>query len=292
MNYTIDSARKYLTWYNLRGITYVISGACLWLKEKYIPAVACLEKGNYKKDHELLSDCYYMLGDIHDFNGCPKAAIKAYQKSLRYNPQYSYSIRELASMNHNIGNYQKAVSLITKAVKLHPEDKYSQMDYNIIVNSAQDDKPLYQQDDICWQARELLAREKPKQALKLLQSNSTIDALKTKTCILLIMNENTAALDQFSKLTKTTGLIEFTHFDWFYSTGFIWKSVEYWETIAKLAKANRFNYSIMPSDDNLKDQILDCIAKRKLYSKADLKRLNKYYHAIVQAKIQKIQKKK
>ncbi len=44
--------------------------------------------------HDQLSDAYYVLGDIHDFNGAPKAAIKSYQKSIELSPS-SGSWREL-----------------------------------------------------------------------------------------------------------------------------------------------------------------------------------------------------
>lgn len=271
MKYLLEKDRKYLLWNNQRGIAHIISRGYHWFKDKYLPAIKRIEKANLKKDRYLLGWCYYMIGDVHDFNGCPKAAIKAYQKSFLIDPENAAALREMGSMYDQIGQYKKAVSALNKSLKIDPDDEYfiSTLKDGVDFGST----PLYQKKDICWQAREYLAQDKPNSTLGLLDKKRSIPALKIKACAYGVLNDTGAAIKQWRKIANAKGTVEMTYADWFYMTDSVWNSSAFWELIAQCAKQNRFTtFSTLYMNPSLWEKV---IPFRKRNSKAEFERWNK-----------------
>ncbi len=287
MAYTLESARKYLQWYNQRGISGVIARDCFWLKENYLPAVACLEKANFKKDKFLLGWSYYMIGDVHDFTHCPKAAIKAYRKSFEFDPLNAPAMREIGGCYYYMGQNKKAATVLKKALQIDPDDKYAAVDYQIAIEDPCE--ALYKKGDICWQAREFIAQDKPESAIKLLKGKRSIEAYKTMSRAHSVLEQGSEAVEQWQKIAKLTSKIEMTYADWFYMTDTVWNSVDFWQAITVCSKQNRFKYSMWP-ENSITDHIVDNVVNRKFYSKADLKRCNKNYFLIAQYHIARISK--
>ena len=125
MKHSLKKDRKYLIWNNQRGIAHVISQNYVWFKEKYLTAISRLEEARQKKDRPLLSWCYYMIGDVHDFNQCPRAAIQAYQKSVSLWQKNAAALREMANMHETMGQYKKATSLLKKSIQIDPNDEHA-----------------------------------------------------------------------------------------------------------------------------------------------------------------------
>jgi tetratricopeptide (TPR) repeat protein len=285
MKHSLEKDRQYLNWHNHRGIAYVISRGHCWFKEKYLPAIHRLEEAGLKKDRFLLSNCYYMIGDVHDFNNCPKTAIKAYKKSFEVEPSNSAALREMGIMYETIGCYKKAASLLKKAIQINPHDELAVSDYKYRCSEG---PPLYRKGDVCWQAREYLAQDKPKSVLKLLEKRHFIPALQIKACACGILNDTNAILEQWSKIADAKETIEVTYADWFYMPDAIPNSSKFWEKIAHCAKQNRFTYSIWPTLDSLYGIVVPFPSRRKRITKADLKRCNKCSFLLAQYHIARI----
>lgn len=62
------------------------------------------------EDRRLLSGAYYVVGDIHDFNGAPRAAISAYRRSLRFDPSEAAAWREIGGMLDRMGHRTRAAA--------------------------------------------------------------------------------------------------------------------------------------------------------------------------------------
>ena len=74
--------KKYLRWNIQRGISWIHSRGYEWFTKRYLTSIKNLEQPPKKNsdDKFLLSDAYYCVGDVHDFNDAPLTAIKAYKK--------------------------------------------------------------------------------------------------------------------------------------------------------------------------------------------------------------------
>ena len=286
MKYSLNKDRKYLTWNNQRGIAHVISRNYFWFKGKYLTAIYRLEDACLKKDRPLLSWCYYMIGDVHDFNNCPKAAIRAYNKSFALDSTNAASLREMGNMYEIIGQYQKAASLLKKAVQIDPDDEYAISDYEDAVNFG--GIPLYQNNDIIWQAREYLAQDKPKLVIKLLSKKRSTPARQGTACAYGVLDDTNAALEQWRKIANAKETFEMSYSDWFYMTDTVWNSAELWEIVAQCAKQNRFEYSVWQMSDSLWNKVIQFPSKRKRNSKADLRRCNKLGFLLAQYHIARI----
>jgi tetratricopeptide (TPR) repeat protein len=286
MKSSLEKDRTYLNWHNSRGIAFVISRGYRWLKDKYLPAVCRLEKAGYNKDRFLLSDCYYMIGDIHDFNECPKAAIKAYQESFDWCPQNASALREIGTMYERMGHYKKASSILMQSFQIDPDDEWVISEYKDTLDAG--GVPLYRKEDICWQARECLAKDRPNSALKLLIKKKTVPARQIMACAYGMLDDTNAAIEQWRKIAKVKDFIEIRYADWFYMADAVWNHAAFWEAIEKCSKENRFTYGIWYCCDSLWEKVIPFPAHRKRGSKLDLKRCNKRSFLLAQYHIARI----
>lgn len=286
MKHSLENDRKYLIWNNQRGIAHVISRDYRWFMDRYLPAVIRLEKAGFKKDRFLLSDCYYMIGDINDFNKCPKAAIKAYQKSFKIDTTHSEALREMGDMYERMGKYKKAASLLKESLRINPHDECAISDYECAIESG--GHALYDEKDTCWKAREFLAADRPNSALKLLAKKRSIAALQIKACAYGILNNTEAFLEQWHKIAKSKKNIEMGYVDWFYMTDSIWNSEPFWKIFASCAKENRFIYGVWSTFDSLYDAIVPLKTNGNRKCKADIRRCNRRIFLLTQYHIAQI----
>ena len=52
-----------------------------WNYQWFFPALKCLSRSSLRLDRLLAAVGHYVLGDVHDFNGAPLAAVRAYRRS-------------------------------------------------------------------------------------------------------------------------------------------------------------------------------------------------------------------
>lgn len=286
MIHSLEKDRKYLIWNNQRGIAHVVSRGYHWLKDKYLPAIKRIEEADMNKDRYLLNDCYYMIGDIHDFNDCPKAAIKAYKRSFEFASDNAAALREMGNMYERIGQYKKAVSVLRKSLQIDPDNEFAISDYEDAIDSG--GTPLYQKKDVCWQAREYLAQDKPNSALRLLDKKRSIPALQINACAYGMLNNTGASIEQWHKIASAKGTVEMTYADWFYMTDSVWNNTAFWELIAQCAKQNRFVYGIWYMNPSLWEKVIPFPKHRKTQSNTDLKRCNRRSFLLAQYHITRI----
>jgi tetratricopeptide (TPR) repeat protein len=257
MKNSLEKDRKYLNWNNRRGVVWIIGRGYFWFKQRYLTAVRRIERANQKKDRFLLSDCWYQIGDVHDFNDCPLAAITTYKRSFDLNPTHAEALREMGGMYENMGQYRKAVSVLKKSLEINPNDEYAQMDYEFVLNSLKYGGPLlYKRGDLCWRARELLARDRPAAVLRLLKNKRSIPARQIIACACGMLNDTDGIVEQWQRIAKARGMIETGYADWFYIEDCVWGSAIFWEIIADCARQNRFNHGVWPMIDSLWETVI------------------------------------
>jgi tetratricopeptide (TPR) repeat protein len=278
MKDSLEKDRKYLRWNNRRAVAWITGRGYFWFKQRYLHAVRRVERANRKKDRFLLSDCCYQIGDVHDFNDCPLAAIAAYKRSFDLDPTHAEALREMGVKYEDIGQYRKAVSVLKKSLKINPGDKNTQMDYEFALNSLKyGGPPLYKKGDTCWRARELLARDRPAAVLRLLKNKRSIPARQITACACGMLNDTDGIIEQWQRIAKARGMIETGYADWFYIEDCVWDNAIFWEIIADCARQNRFNHGVWPMIDSLWETVIPQPANVRSFqkSKADRLRYNK-----------------
>lgn len=154
--------------WGLKGVGGTHYKGYRWLKRTFIPALNRAENDKLTSKRKMyLADAYYVLGDIHDLNDAPKAAIKAYSKSIALYPS-SGAWREIGGMHTNMGNIPEAIKCIETALSIDPEDEDALSDLEYIKDDSFDSQ-LFIVGDIFWDVRELLAKNALDDALIILK---------------------------------------------------------------------------------------------------------------------------
>ena len=148
--------------------------------------------------------------------------------------------------------------------------------------------PLYRKNDICWQAREYLARDKPNSALKMLSKKRSVITRQIMACAYGVLEDTNAVLEQWRKIANAKESIETTYADWFYMTEAVMDSAEFWKMIAQCARQNRFIYGVWQMSNSLWDKIIHSPDHRRINSRADLRRCNKRIFLLAQYHIVRI----
>ncbi|MCI5209044.1 MAG: hypothetical protein D3910_09665 [Candidatus Electrothrix sp. ATG2] len=214
-----------------------MSTDCVWLSCKhlpptFLPTIYKAENSIGSEKHAaLLSDAYYLLGDIHDFNEAPLAAIKAYKKSIEvYDNGYSW--RELGGMYGNIGEIEKALSCLRKAIDLEPDDKYTQMDLRFFEET--DDTRIYDDGDPYWEAREFLAVNQYEKFYGVIAPKKGLKKVLYKCLALGAQNKEDQYVQCIGQLQNFEKKFRFAWCNWFYRPANIEENALYWQILISL----------------------------------------------------------
>ena len=275
--------------WGINGVGDAHNKGCRWFKRTFLPALHRAEnKRLNSKKKVLLANAYYLLGDIYDFNHAPNAAIKSYLKSIEFYP-LSGAWRELGCMYGNIGQREKCIQCIEKALLLNPNDKDAEMELKF----TKDDQfycSFYEKGDIFWQVNELLAENQHEKALDLLKNKQSLEAKLHRARIYGSQDDDTRYLNEWLSIAKGNKQFSFAHADWFFVPEAIWDSAEYWQCLIDVFP--RLNPGVSIYDNSLSDnyyvelkgkkgkecQILLVMAQFNLYKcKNDVKRMSEMH---------------
>ena len=232
---------SFLTRWGKRGLLRIHGRGFEFVKDEFFPAIERLaEKSKTKTEKGLVADSYYFLGDIHDFNDAPKAAIRAYKKGITFFPHLNYAEgfhREIGCMYERMGKYKTAIKYIKKSLKIYADDKYAQGDLECVEWSLKrGDPPLYKAGDWKWEVNELLAQTKPKKALQILLKRKSLKAALLRARAYGVLNEADHQLSEWKKLKTITGPIALEYGDWFFLMDKNDDSVEFWKILYTVRK--------------------------------------------------------
>lgn len=220
-----------------------------WLRDIFSPAIE-FAQNTFVDEERLIANCFYVLGDIYDFNGAPLAAINAYAKAIHYDNQFAAAYREMAGMYQGMGDYEKALQFIEIAVTLNPEERNALSDRKFIIEDlAQRPEPLYKKSDVIWQCNELLADFSCQQALSGLSNSMDIDSCKARARCYGALADNPHYLKEWDKLSESGLEVEFEYSDWFYMPEQIFDTPEVWHIL--LSMYQRIKPNVFVSLDSL-----------------------------------------
>jgi tetratricopeptide (TPR) repeat protein len=142
------------------GIALLHSRGYQWFKSEFLPYLN-LGDTLLPNELELLADCWYIVGDVHDFNGTPLRAIESYKKALEYDDEVDGAYREIANMYEQIGQYTEALEYINVAIGKMPEEEELMDERAAIQDSINyTTEPYLTQDNKAWTLAEELGEGK------------------------------------------------------------------------------------------------------------------------------------
>ena len=205
-----------------------------WMRDELMPAIALVE-GDASPNEELLSDAWYIVGDIHDFNDAPLAAIEAYRKSTEADPRSAASFRELAIMHARIGEYESALDTINQALEIDNEVPHGFDDLASIQQAAeQGEELMFVQGDLIWAASEALGRFDPAAGLAALGEAQTAAELQALARCVGALAQTDHYLGLWEQISATGEPIELAYADWFFMADGAYDDVRFWQTLRGL----------------------------------------------------------
>ena len=197
----------------------------------YVPAVKTLKKSRLHKDLDLAAFGCHQIADVWWMAGAPKRSITFYQQSFRLYPT-PYPITELARRYVEIGKPVEAEKTARKAHRQYPQDELVRsMIYDLSEGKVAAE---FRGGDPVWESSELLAKGKPKAALKALKGARGMQARLKRAAILGILGEYDKAIRQWRKLSKLKGDVFIGVDDWFYMSEGVFDHPDFWLAMKKL----------------------------------------------------------
>ena len=198
--------------------------SCRFVFGELLPALGVLDDARAsRRDRKLLGTGYAFLGDVHDFNEAPLAAARAYRAAVRCDPDDGWSWRELGQMLTNVARYRAALRALRRAEPFlgddtslrwyvtEAEERLRDGDAPWYRNGGQEMKPAP-----CWDAAELLARNRPKAALRLLAGRRHPYLRKVRARCFGALGRTEEFLEEWRGLARTKGAVELECADWFH----------------------------------------------------------------------------
>jgi TPR repeat protein len=106
---------------------YEESDARLQLIDLYIATnnikAADKEVSTYSKISKDEATIYFLKGYMYYQNNKPKEARSSFEKALSLNPDFLMAKKNVALLEYNAGNYQKAIEILQEIIQKHPSDK-------------------------------------------------------------------------------------------------------------------------------------------------------------------------
>jgi tetratricopeptide (TPR) repeat protein len=215
------------------GVSYAHGKGYEFFKDILLPNI--MDAEHHIDEKQLIADCWYIIGDIYDFNGAPLKAIESYRKAIQFDPEIASAYREMGNIQVRIGEYENAVSNIKKAIKIDAIDKYAVEDLKDAENSLRNNnKPLYTKDDFNWKLAELLANQSFEDIIKLTEKSTQISELKKRASAFGGLFENENFLAVWKKIEHSKLELEIEYCDWFYMPDKVYESDTIWRIFKQL----------------------------------------------------------
>lgn len=243
------------------GIALLHSRGYQWFKSEFLPYLN-LGDTLLADQVELLADCWYLVGDVYDFNGTPIKAIESYKKALEYDDDVDGAYREIANMYEQIGQYTEALEYINIAIEKMPEEEELLDDKASIQDSINYTvEPYLTAKNQAWTLSEQLAQgevEAVVQTIAALESpNIAVLQCLAKAYGMELKKE--AYLKTWERILQTEGNMTLNYADWFYMPRSIYNNEKIWLLIKELSP--RVNEAIFIEFDSLSEHYSEVLSQ-------------------------------
>lgn len=245
--------KAFLTEVENDGIALLHSRGYQWFKSEFLPYLN-LGDTLLADSMELLADCWYLVGDVHDFNGTPTKAIESYKKALEYDDDVDGAYREIANMYEQIGEYTKALEYINVAIEKMPDEEELMDDRASIQDSINYTvEPYLNSNNKAWTLAEQLAEGKIEAVVETIQDleHPEVAVLQCLAKAYGAQNKEEEYLKTWEQIARTEENINLNYADWFYMPLSIHNSETIWSLIKTLS--SRVEEAIFIDFDSLNE---------------------------------------
>lgn len=243
------------------GIALLHSRGYQWFKSEFLPYLN-LGDTLLADQVELLADCWYIVGDVHDFNGAPLKAIESYKKALEYDDEVDGAYREIANMYEQIGEYTQALEYINVAIEKMPEEEELMDEKAAIQDSINYTvEPYLTKENKAWILAEELAEGKSEAVIASVTAmeNPEIAVLQCLAKAYGIEKQEEEYFNSWKRILNTEGNFALNYADWFYMPRTIYNSEKIWLLIKELSP--RIEEAIFIEFDSLNEHYGDKLSQ-------------------------------
>jgi tetratricopeptide (TPR) repeat protein len=189
-----------------------------WVESVFMGAVRRLAVAG-PRDRRLAAHGYALLGDVHDLNGAPRAAVRAYQASVRLAPKSAHAWHGIGCMLDNMGRFREARHALRRALALAPSDALLAGDLERVEWAMLHPgcPVLFDADSSLWRATEAMAAGRWREAHARLGQRRTIAARQLRARIHAASGKVARAVDEWEAIARAPGRIQLGHADWYYT---------------------------------------------------------------------------
>lgn len=245
------------------GIALLHSRGYQWFKSEFLPYLN-LGDTLLPNELELLADCWYIAGDVHDFNGTPIKAIESYKKALEYDDEVDGAYREIANMYEQIGQYTEALKYINIAIEKMPEEEELIDERAAIQDSINyTTEPYLTEGNKAWTLAEELGEGKSEVVI------ASVTAMESPEVAVLqclakaygMEKKEEAYLNTWNRILTTEGSLTLNYADWFYMPRTIYNSENIWKLIKELSP--RVEEAIFVEFDSLNEHYAETLSQEE-----------------------------
>jgi tetratricopeptide (TPR) repeat protein len=229
---SLSVARRFFR--RIRFVTDVYFHGYQWTQRRFLHALQMLRQASQDSDRFAASIGYYILGDVHDFNHAPLAAMRAYRCSARLWPAAGPAWREMGLIHEALGQRGEAVRALRKAVRADPTDHLAVEDLKSF-EEAPSAGPIYRVGDPFWQSSEFLAASRYSRAIAVLSGKRSLRANRYLARVYGALQETTRVLELWERIVKLKGRVEIEGADWFFLPPVIWNTPDFWRMLLQIA---------------------------------------------------------
>lgn len=235
---SLRDARRIVDRWTRRGIAWIYGQGFDWIHRVFTPCVRVLEQHGRPSDRLLASEGRYYLGDVHDFNGAPLAAIREYRRAVRNWPGQGAAWREIGSMQERIGLLSAALRSVRKAVRIDPQDQCAIGDLKALeeANKHPPGKCLYLRSDPLWRARELIDAGRPHAALRLLRDRRDTRSRQVRARAHGRLGDAASFASEWTAIASGRGPVTLESPDHFYLPTALCHDPRWWELLWRLRR--------------------------------------------------------
>jgi tetratricopeptide (TPR) repeat protein len=216
-------------------------------------AVRLDRKGASTRDRRLASNGYRNLGDFFDMVvQAPRAAARAYRAAVRCDPRDTWSWAELAHMLINMGQYRAALRALRTASQFGLKSELCSEYLEWATEALRDrDRAWYRRGAMgcspapSWDACELLARNRPRETLRLLRRKRHPVLRKLRARAHGLVGNSERLIEEWEGMASIKGEVAVELADWFFLPEEVWDTPRFWRALYALRHRLGYGWSYM-----------------------------------------------
>lgn len=256
----------------LNGLTWFYNQGAYWMSSVFLPAVTIVHQAHDadEETNDKLSSAYQIIGDVHDFNQVPLAAARAYKTAIELDPTNARAMWDLTQVLFELGEFEQCKCMHPKCIELDPEGSEVMGEvFDLDAALSEPEIPYFDEDDIYWQFREMIAEGYTQLPLWLLKDNESVEASLCRAKIYGVCNEEQKYMQEWHSIEKKEGEIDLVMSDDYYMPQSVWEMSEYWQLRKRLHSRNLNSPWIQGTDKKT------IVVDRRDYADYHISRINR-----------------